>query len=108
MSGTIAATQPPGARVELGDACTIYQAEADRLRVLDAVRSGGAAEIDLSRVKRIDTAGVQILVMAHREALGRGTTLTFPGISPEVLQVLDCFGLGHIASGARPASGRDP
>ena len=50
-------------------------------------------EIDLAGVSEIDSAGLQLLVMAKNEARARGKTLGISRHSPAVLEVLDTCNL---------------
>ena len=45
-------------------------------------------EMDLSAVTELDTAGLQLLMLAKRTALAQGRELQFTGHSPAVLDVL--------------------
>jgi anti-sigma B factor antagonist len=45
-------------------------------------------ELDLSNVTELDTAGVQLLIMAKREARAQGRGLRLSAASPTVVEVL--------------------
>jgi anti-anti-sigma regulatory factor len=47
------------------------------------------SEIDLSGVTEIDTAGVQLLMLAKQAALARNSELRLTGHSPAVLEVFE-------------------
>jgi anti-anti-sigma regulatory factor len=47
------------------------------------------SEIDLSGVSEIDTAGVQLLMLAKQSALARNSELRLTGHSPAVLEVFE-------------------
>jgi anti-anti-sigma regulatory factor len=60
-----------------------------RQRLLDALETASEVEIDLAHVTEIDTAGIQVMVAAKREAAVRNKPLRFTGHSPEVVDILD-------------------
>jgi len=51
------------------------------------------ALIDLSEVTEIDTAGVQLLILAHKTAMAAQKTLVLTADSAAVREVLGLFGL---------------
>ena len=46
-------------------------------------------EIDLSDVSEMDSAGLQLLILAKREAVRHNTPLRLTGHSPAVLEVMN-------------------
>ena len=58
-------TAPP---LVIAEDMTIYNAAAQKQRLLDALQGTDRLEIDLSAVGEIDTAGFQLLVLVKREA----------------------------------------
>lgn len=74
----------------------IFTAGTTKARLLDAIRQAATAEIevDLSEVSEIDSAGLQLMVMAKREAAERGKSVRFTGHSGPVLELIDLCGLG--------------
>jgi anti-sigma B factor antagonist len=72
---------------------TIYEAAADKLVLLDALAKPGDVEIDLSAVSEMDTAGLQLLILAERESLKAGKRLSIVGHSESSLDVLDRYNL---------------
>lgn len=75
---------------------SIYRAAELKETLLAAVRDHAAVEIDLSGVTEFDTAGVQLLLLAKREALAAQRTLTLTRHSPVVVEVLELLDLvGH-------------
>lgn len=52
----------------LAEDLTIYNAIALKERLAAAIKKHKAIELDLSQVGQIDTAGVQLLIFAKREA----------------------------------------
>jgi len=75
---------------------TIFTAQELREQLLAALGEGDEIEVDLARVTDMDSAGVQLMVAAKREAADGGKTLRFSGHSPAVVDTLDlCDLLGH-------------
>jgi anti-anti-sigma regulatory factor len=72
-----AAAAPPPA-LSLGPALTIAEV-AECHRALQVLLAGGAACIDARNLKSIDTAGLQLLLVAARAARERGVTLKLLG-----------------------------
>lgn len=72
---------------------TIYAAGAMRTALLDALAGAAELEIDLSGVTEIDTAGVQLLVAAKREALATGLPLRMSGHSVATVELIDLYEL---------------
>jgi len=73
----------------------IFTAENTKTRLLDAIHQATTAdiEIDLSDVTEIDSAGLQLMVMAKREAAEHGKNLSFTRHSASVLDLIDLCGL---------------
>ena len=63
-------------------------------------------QLDLSGVSDFDTAGVQLLLMVHREALVRGRNLKFAAASNIVREVLTLFGALGLLMDASSMEGR--
>ncbi|MQY51759.1 STAS domain-containing protein [Rhodocyclus tenuis] len=76
-------------RITLIDDLTIYHAEAQKQLLLDALAAPGAVEADLSQAGEIDTAGLQLLILAKREALRQGKDFHIVAHSPAVRQTID-------------------
>jgi anti-anti-sigma factor len=75
---------------------SIYRAAELKEALLAAVREHAAVEINLSGVTEFDTAGVQLLLLAKREALAAQRTLTLTRHSPAVVEVFALLDLvGH-------------
>lgn len=72
---------------------TIYHAAEAKAALHAALAGPGALELDLSGVSELDTAGVQVLLWAKREAAAQGVQLPFLHHSPEVLEVIDQLNL---------------
>jgi anti-anti-sigma factor len=69
---------------------TIFRAAELKPLLLNEPAPG---EIDLSGVSEIDTAGVQLLMLAKQAALARNSELRLTGHSPAVLEVFELLGV---------------
>ncbi len=84
---------------------TIYEAAADKPLLLSALAAATEAEIDLSSVDEMDTAGLQLLILLKRESLKAGKVLRLTGHSPASLDVLERYNLGaYFGDPAVPSS----
>jgi anti-sigma B factor antagonist len=72
---------------------TIYTALELKDKLLAPLDQCARLEIDLAGVSEIDSAGVQLLVMAKTEAGARGIDLSLVGHSPAVLEVFELCNL---------------
>lgn len=72
----------------------IYTAMETKERLLAALAAGDALDIDLSGVTEMDTSGVQLLILAKREAARQGKRLALSGHSPAAMDLIDLFNLG--------------
>ncbi|NKI97315.1 STAS domain-containing protein [Rhizobacter sp. SG703] len=72
---------------------TIYRAAELKQTLLAAVAANPAVEVDLSQVSEFDSAGLQLLLLAKREAGAAGRTLRLVDHSPAVVEVLELFDL---------------
>lgn len=68
---------------------TIYTAAEYKTRLGAALEQCQELEIDLSQVSEIDTAGLQLLILAKRECMARTCSLHLVGHSQAVMEVLD-------------------
>jgi len=90
VAGGSAVAQGPaaGRTLEIEGELTI-QTAADRRGALLAMADGGSdLDLDLSAVTELDTAGLQLLLLARREAELSGHRLTVSGASQAVRDVL--------------------
>ena len=76
-------------RIEIKGELSIFSAASWRQQLLDALDQEGEIDVDLSGVSEIDSAGVQLMVAAKREAALRQKALRFSGHSPTVIDVLE-------------------
>lgn len=72
---------------------TIYTAADMKNELMTHMAQPCEREIDLSEVSEMDSAGLQILILAKREAEKHGTSLRLTGHSRAVLDVLDMCNL---------------
>jgi anti-sigma B factor antagonist len=72
---------------------TIYRAAELKQTLLAAVAANEAVEVDLSQVSEFDSAGLQLLLLAKREAGATGRSLRLVDHSPAVVEVLELFDL---------------
>lgn len=74
----------------------IYHVNTLKDRLLDALDGPSPLEMDLSGITELDTAGLQLLILAKREAARRDKTLRFTAHSPAVLEVVDLCNLSGL------------
>lgn len=79
----------PVTRIDIKGELSIFTAAALRQQLLDAFDSGREVEVDLSEVSEMDSAGMQLMVAAKREAAVRQQALRFTNHSPAVFDILE-------------------
>lgn len=72
---------------------TIYSAMENKANLLELLQVSDAVTIDLSKVCEIDTAGLQLLILAKREAEQAGKKLQLSGHSDAVLDAFELCNL---------------
>lgn len=89
---------------------SIYSAMEQKEVLLQVLELADTAELDLSRLTLLDTAGLQLLLLARQEAARLGKPFSIVGQSAAVQEVLELCNLtGHfgdqvfIPSTAAPA-----
>ncbi|MGX9566249.1 STAS domain-containing protein [Pseudomonas sp. CFBP 5748] len=82
-------------RIAIEGELSIYTAAEWKSRLVDLIGRDGCLELDLSAVQELDTAGLQLLIMAKKEAIAHGQELRLSNHSQAVLEV---FELCDIAS----------
>jgi len=88
---------PKVIRIEIRGELSIFTAAALRQQLLDALDGETDVEVDLSAVSEMDSAGMQLMVAAKREAGTRNKSLRFTGHSPAVFDILELCDLsGHL------------
>ena len=80
--------------VELSGELTIHAAAEQAPRLLAALEEKSVLRVRLADVTEIDTAGLQILLLARREAARIGSTVEFRDPSPAVRETL---GIVHLS-----------
>ncbi len=75
-------------------AMTIYEAIEHKQALLGALAECEDLEIDLSGVSEMDTAGIQLLVLAKREAARHDKRLRLTAHSAASLDAIDMYDLG--------------
>lgn len=68
---------------------TIYTAAEMKAQLMGVLKKDTEIELDLSQVGEMDTAGLQLLILAKRECLARNGNLRLVSHSPAVLDVLN-------------------
>lgn len=77
---------------------TIHHVRGCAPEFLAAACSGEQVGVDLSMVIRIDTAGLQLLLMVRREAARAGTALEFVAPAAVICDVMSFCQLGDVLS----------
>lgn len=72
----------------LKDEMTIFNAIDQKMQMLSFLQSGDELALDLSKVEEIDSAGLQLLIIAKRTALAANKVLRFVRHSKTVLEAL--------------------
>jgi anti-anti-sigma factor len=68
---------------------TIYTATEIKLRLMEALARAERLDVDLSAVTEVDTAGVQLLILAKQEAVRLGKSLRYLKHSGSVVEILE-------------------
>ena len=80
-------------QVDIVGDLNIFNVAELRQRLLDALAAAGEVEVDLSQVVDIDSAGLQLMLSAKREAKLRYKTLRLVGHSPAVFELIELYDL---------------
>ena len=83
--------QGSSARVALSGELTIYSVAEIKSALAEAMGKASAIEVDLSAVSKIDTAGLQLMLIVKRNP---GSDVRFVNHPPEVLRLVDLSNLG--------------
>ena len=81
-------------KIAMEGAMTIYEAAQNKRTLLEALERNAEIEIDLSGVTEMDTAGIQLLILAKREATAANKVLRLAAHSPASLDAIDLYNLG--------------
>jgi anti-anti-sigma factor len=91
-----AAEAAPAQLLRLDGEMSIYRAAELKPVMMGALGSAAPAStvtFDLSEVTEIDTSGVQLLLLARREAAAAGLSLTLAAASPAVVSAFELLEL---------------
>ncbi|CAK0774681.1 STAS domain-containing protein [Gammaproteobacteria bacterium] len=72
---------------------SIYTAIALKDPLLEPLANSRELVLDLSAVPEVDTSGVQLLLLLHRESVRRQVVLRISGMSAAVREALGLYGL---------------
>lgn len=73
---------------------TIYRAADLKVQLLDALRRTQVLEVNLSGITELDTAGLQVLMLAKQTAGADKRELKLVQHSPAVVEIFDMLDLG--------------
>jgi anti-sigma B factor antagonist len=93
MSNYSCQEEKPG-ELALSGELTIYDATELKGLLLDKLNSGSGLSIDLSGVTDLDCAGIQVMLLLHREAKNASKPLKWLKHSEAVNKVLEFLNLG--------------
>ena len=91
MSWDIPVDMPPRT-MHLSGELTIFSVQDIRQRLLEVLASLDELMVDLGEVNEIDTAGLQLMLLAKRKA---GKTVRFRNHPDPVLRLIDLSNLAH-------------
>lgn len=92
-------------RLALEGPLTIYEAVERKRELLAALGAAAHLEIDLSGVDEMDTAGLQLLVLAGREAGSAGKSVAVVMHSAATGEVFQRYGMTPDFGGLAPRAG---
>lgn len=85
----------PVSRMTVVGELTIYAAAECKSQILDAVERGESVEVVAEGITELDTAGVQLLLLAKRMAVKAGKSFRVVSPSAVVEDVLRTLALSH-------------
>ncbi|MFS2005390.1 STAS domain-containing protein [Duganella sp. CT11-25] len=80
-------------RIAIDGEMTIYRAADLKITVLEALRKTRVLEIDLSGITELDTAGLQVLMLAKQAAAADQRELRLLRHSPAVMEIFQMLDL---------------
>ena len=80
-------------RIAIEGEMTIYRAADLKVTVLEALRKARVLEIDLSGITELDTAGLQVLMLAKQTATADQRELRLLRHSPAVMEIFEMLDL---------------
>lgn len=99
----MAKTKQGRKRLIMSDDMTIYNAVAQKEKLLQALLACQELDIDLSKVGDMDTAGLQVLMLVKRESLNANKTLRLSSPSNAIKDLFSLFNTnGYFAEQAGP------
>jgi len=78
------------------DELTIHQMNSFGNDLIMLLKQEGMVNLDLSLVQKIDAAGLQLLLMADKEASHQSGSLHFSNPAPAVVEILEFCGVSHL------------
>ena len=81
-------------RIAIDGELTIYRAADLKVTVLEALRKSRVLEVDLSGVTELDTAGLQVLMLAKNTTAADKRELRLLNHSPAVVEIVEMLNLG--------------
>ncbi|WP_295999828.1 STAS domain-containing protein [Rugamonas sp.] len=90
-------SEPTGdavARFVIDGEMTIYRAADLKTEVLEAVRKNAVLELDLSGISELDSAGLQVLMVAKQAATAAGHRLHLVAHSAAVIEIFEMLDMG--------------
>ena len=94
------ATRNSEKQLKLSPNLTIYEAASVKDGLLNNLARRSVIELDLSQVVEIDTAGLQLLMLAERESRRQGKTLRISTWSPAVQELIQLYNLADLFGNA--------
>lgn len=88
-----AAAAPAPCVIDLGVSCTLHEAAALRAACMAALESKDPPVIDGTRVERVDTAGLQVLVGFTIDCMERSLHFTWAGRSEALARGIRLLGI---------------
>lgn len=87
---------------------TVYRAAELKPLVLEPLETDAELQLDLSAVSELDTAGLQLLLLARREALAHAGSCRLLAPSQAVAEVLAMLQLDELFSAVPTAAEPEP
>lgn len=95
--------------VELGESLDISRVQAARDSWREALASGARViRVEVSQLKTIDTAGLQLLISLRRSMARTGGHVVFVGNSEALRRAAEVVGLSYVLFDERPCPGPEP
>ena len=80
-------------RIAISQDMTIYHAQDLKAKLFASLANNPVIELDLSQVGEIDTAGIQLLILAKRECQAADKVLRIVAHSPAVHELIDFYNI---------------